>query len=518
MNKKEYCYGQDARDAIRKVAASIGDTLGKTLGPAGRNYQTPEGITNDGKSILSHIRFANECEDSVALAFHEIANKQDEGAGDGTTTAVYVGTTLTIDLIDKVPDLDAPIPGQESVMDLSRRLEAEKDRAIELLAKKVIPVTTLEQLEQVAFTSMEDKDIAKLVAKTVFEAGKDSFTALDEGFSGKIETNIQAGIEIPLQVAAPFMYNKDKSATYEGTVPVLVVNHLFEDYREELGHFMTTMMNAVKDKGASFPAIVIVAKQFSIPFVQSVSRVYHGSKGQVNILLLSNTHLSDDLFEDTAAFCDAKYVDTHPKGGQKITDVTFSHCGLVSKVVATPKGVVFYGGKGTQLNPIKETTRVQARILEIRAQLEKETDKPKRVAMERRIAEFQGGKATIYVDAKTAAEKYYLKKKVEDCINSCKGALEGGMVPGGGLSLKEVADELGQDSLLYRALVAPSERIQANAGGTLAVGPEVMDSYICAEAGMRNAVSVVKVVLSIEGIIADAPQSLVEDLQKAVTG
>src|SRR3990167_5828035 len=131
QNKKEYKFGRDAREAISKVAISIGDTLGKTLGPAGRNFQTPSGITNDGRSILEHIRFPDECDDNVALAFHEVANRTDRDAGDGTTTAVVLATELTKSLIDKIPDLDALIPGQISVMELSRQLEAEKDKALD---------------------------------------------------------------------------------------------------------------------------------------------------------------------------------------------------------------------------------------------------------------------------------------------------------------------------------------------------------------------------------------------------
>ena len=519
MKRKEYLYGQDARNAITKVATVVGDTLGRTLGPAGRNFQIPQGITNDGKSILSHIRFPDECEDSVALAFHEVANRQDKDVGDGTTTAVVIATELVKNIIDKVPDLDVPISGQPSVMDLSRQLEEEKDKALALLEKKIIPVTTLEQLEQVAFTSMEDKEIAKQVAETIFKAGPNSFTALEEGFSRKIETNVQAGVEMPLNVAAPFMYNSERQAVYEGMIPVLVVNHLFEEYKE-LGQFMTTMMSAVKDQGVQFPALVIVAKQFSVPFVQAIARILQGSNGQVKILLLSNSYLSDELFEDLAAFCDAKYLDTHPKGGKKITDVVFKDCGVVTKIVATPKGAVFYGGKGTMLNPQAETTRVQARILEIKHQLGEEKDTKKRAAFERRIAEFSGGKATIYVDAPTAAEKFYLKLKVEDCMNSCKSALEGGMVPGGGVALLNVAHELNHDmdlkSLLANAISAPFQRIQQNAGGTLEIGPEVMDSYLCVKAGIENAVSVVKIVLSIEGVIVDAVPSMVESLKEVV--
>lgn len=509
--KKEYKYGSEAREAIKKVATVIGDTLGKTLGPAGRNYQIPEGITNDGRSILAHLRFPDECEDNVALAFHEVANRTDRDAGDGTTTATVIATKLVKDLIDQVPDLDAPIPGQQSVMDLARQLEGEKDKALELLANKVVPVTTLKQLEQVAFTSMEDKEVAKIVADVIFKAGPHSFTALEDGFSGKVETSMQAGIEMPLSAAAPFMYNRGHEAVYEGVVPVLVVNHLFEDYRE-LQKFFTGLVEMKQN----FPAIVIVAKKFSVPFVQTVARVFRGSQGKINILLLSNEHLSEEVFEDLAAFTDAKYVDTHPKNAKRIEDVSFENCGLVTKVVATPKGAVFYGGKGTQLNLMAETTRVQARVLEIRSQFEKEKDTKKREALERRMAEFQGGKATVYVDAKTAAEKYYLKLKVQDCMNSCKGALEGGMVRGGGLALREVAYKMGVTGPFMEALCAPYQRIQANAGGTLEIKEDVMDSYLCVKAGIENAVSVVKTVLTLEGIIADHPESIVEELRSVI--
>lgn len=504
MQKKEYKFGGDAREAIKKVATSIGDMLGKTLGPAGRNFQIPQGITNDGRSILAHIRFDDECEDNVALAFHEVANRTDRDVGDGTTTATVLATALTLSLVDKIPDLDAPIPGQKSVMELSRELEAEKDKALALLAKKVVPVITLEQLEQVAFTSMEDKNIAKIIADTIFKAGPNSFTALEEGFTGNVETSIQAGIEMPLKL------NLGTRAEAKDC-PVLVVNHLFEDHREIMP-FMQSMAQHMNNNKASFPAIVIVGKKFSIPFMQKIAEVNH--KSPIQIICVSNDHLSDDIFEDIAAFVDARYMDTHPRGGKKITDVNFSNCGFVTKFIATPKGAVFYGGNGTKLNSIKDTTRVIARTMEIQAQLKEEKDVQKREALQRRIAEFQGGKATVYIDAKTAAEKYYLKLKVEDCMNSCKGALESGMVRGGGLSLKEVADELGDNSILAAALREPHARIQQNAGGSLEIGENVMDSYLYVKAGVENSVSVVKTLITLEGIIADVVPDMWQEMRE----
>jgi chaperonin GroEL len=504
MKRKQYKDGNERKEAIRTVAACISKYLGATLGPGGRDFQTPDGITNDGKKILGEIRFDDECEDNVALAFHEIANRTDQDAGDNTTTSVVLGTTLTLDLLGKLPDLETPIQGQKSVMDFTRELEEEKNKAVALLETKKVVVNTLEQLEQVAFTSMEDKEVAKVVADVIFKAGPNSFTALEEGFNGKIETSMQAGIELPLKIEGPW----DREVVFEN-VPVLVANHLFENY-QEFSPFMASLVEFLNEnKSAKFPALVVIGKQFSIPFVQAVSRV--NAMGHLKILCLSNSHLSDELFGDAAAFCDAQLIDTHPKTGNKITDVKFNQCGMVAKVVATPKGTVLFGGKGSTLTD-GVTTRVQERVMEITKQLDAEKDTTKREALQRRRAEFQGGKATIYVDAKTAAEKYYLKEKVKDCMNSCKGALESGMVRGGGLTLKEVAEELGADSLLYNALVEPYKRIQLNAGGKLEIGDDVWDSLLGAKAGIENSVSVVKTLIRLEGIIADVPPSMVEEL------
>lgn len=512
MIKKDYAIGKEARAALLKTATFIGDYLGRTLGPGGRNFYLPGGITNDGVSILSEIRFADENEDNISIGFHEIAKRTDKDGGDGTTTAVVVGTELIKTLVPKVSDLDHPVPGQVSVMELGRQLEIEKDRAVELLKERIVPVTTLEELEHVAFTSMEDKEAAKTVAEVIFRAGPHSHTALDEGYNGIIETEVQAGIEIPVKL------NYGSHAEVSGTVPVLVVNHIFEDTRE-LTPFMTEMTTFMNDNKVSFPALIIVAKKFSIPFMQRVAEMY--GKSPLKIICMSNDYLDDSLFEDVAAFVDAKLVDTNPRGGQKISDAKFTYCGTVSRFVATPKGAVFYGGKGTQLQEHQETTRVAARIMQLEAELKEEKEPKKRDVLQKRIAEFQGGKATIYVDAKTASEKFYLKLKVQDCMNSCKTALEGGMVRGGGLTLGEIAAVLEQEfpeSLLAPALRKPYELIQHNAGGNLEIGPEVMDSALVAEAGIRNAISVVKVLITIDGLIANTVPSMVEDLKDAIYG
>lgn len=520
MKRKEYKDGAEVRQSIINVAEQIRERVGNTLGPGGRDYMTPAGITNDGKSIIEHIRFQNECEDNLALAFHEIAQRTDKKAGDGTTTATVIGTTLAITVLPKVPNLDVP-HAEHTVMQLSHRLEEEKDKALTILEKHTQKVETLEQLQMVARTSMENNEVADMIAGVMHEAGPHSFTAIDEGFTGKVESARVRGIELPMKTAAQFMMNKGNYAEYKGQIPVLVANHLFEDYRE-VRNFMESMLEFSQKNRTTPPVIVILGRQFSIPFVQTVGNIWNQSGGKVNVLLLSTVHVSgpdaEDIFGDAAAFCGAGLIDTTPRGTQKITDARFEkHCGLVGKIVATEKGVVLFDGKGTTLGK-DPTTPVEHRVMEINKVMEEEKSPSIREKLERRIAELRGGKATIYVDAPTATEKYYIKLKVQDCLNSCKAALEGGMIPGGGVTLRAVAEELGTDSLLYEALSEPYNRIQKNAGGELALEPEVKDAFIVAKAGIESAVSVIKEVIRIEGVMADVVPSMVESLAEAVNG
>ena len=505
--KKEYKLGNEGREAIKNVARNVGDILGKTLGPAGRNYFLPSGITNDGRTIVSHIRFKDECEDSVSLAFHEMARQTDKDAGDGTTTTMVIGAQLAQDALDKIPDIDAPLGGDMSAMEILREIEADKNKVLELLKEKIIKIESLEDLKKVAYTSMENKAGADIVAETMWQAGKDTYPVLDNGFNEKIETNIVKGISLPFSIATQSMFNGVGKAEY-GEIPVLVANHCFEQYLE-LAPFMMSMLQTKNRQNG----LVILGKQFSIPFINSVSDAV--KRAGFPILLLSG-NFHNDTFEDIAAFCDAKLIDTHPKGGRKISEAKFGDTGFVKTIVAREKEATFIGGRGLEsliYEKEKTITRVGARVQEIEKLKEKESNEEERKQMDKRIASLLGGIATIYVDAKTAAERYYLKLKVEDAINSCKGALNEGMIRGGGITLKDIAEEM-PDSLLYNALKKPYERIIANNLGKEFDLDGVFDSYAAVKASVENAVSVCKVLCTIEGIIADKEKDLVDDLSE----
>jgi len=510
MIKKIYSLGNEARQTISAVSKQISDILGKTLGPAGRNYFLPQGITNDGRTIVSEIRFDEECQDQIALAFHEIARQQDKDAGDGTTTAMVLGAELYLSMVNKIPDIDLPVGNEITVMGLLQDIDKEKDKALELLKAKIIKTDNLEDLRKVSFTSLENREAADMVAETMWRGGKDCYPVLDYGFNGKIETEVVKGVSFPLNIATTAMFNEIGRTEFHD-VNVIVANHCFEQYTE-LTPFMFSMMNSK----VKVNALVIVAKQFSVPFVQSVMEVSKRTNFPI-ILLSANFH--NDTFEDIASYVGAKMIDTHPKTGVKITDLKFDDAGFCKTFIAREKETIFMEGKGLELIGVdknKVLTRVGKRVEEIKKLMETEKSGDERKQMETRIASLTGGITKIYVDAKTAAERYYLKLKVEDAMNSCREAMNEGMVKGGGLVLKEVAEEMGSDSLLYRALIAPYGRIIQNNGGKEFDLGDVYDSYSVIKGEIENAVSVVKVLLTIEGIISDVEKSFTDELVKKI--
>jgi len=262
---------------------------------------------------------------------------------------------------------------------------------------------------------------------------------------------------------------------------------------------------------------VIVARQFSISFTAYITEFSKQTK--FPIVLVSNEKFTNDEFGDIASFCGANLIDTQPRTGKQIITMTVKDTGSIKKFIARDKITQFIGGSGLDIKDIKNEkiqTRVSERVDEIKEAQKSEKDKKEIKKMDKRISALLGGVTTIYVGAKTIVDKYYMKLKTENAVNSCIKALEGGMLQGGGLAFKEVADELGESSKLYKTLQAPYERIQQNNMGKEFDLENVFDSFLSMKASLENAVSTIGILLTVEGIIADYEPSMVEELSKVV--
>lgn len=512
MIKKLYADGSapldtdQTRNLVNNVARQIGTRVGNTLGPGGRNYMTMDGITNDGVSILKEIQFEDERENHIAAAYEEVAMRQDELAGDGTTTATLLTTTLTPLVLADVSPIEMPGLGK-TVMQIKNQLEDELQEALVLLEEEKTLVTTIDELEKVARTAMENHESSRLIAETIHSIGYNSNTPLEDGFNGKVSADVVPGIHMPLRIETGAMFtNATRRETTLDNPLIIVANHVFEAY-SDLSNFFTTMMEYHKASNAPARPLVIIGKNFSVPFTAQVVTI--SKKVGFPILLLNANGLKDDEFIDIAEFVNARYVDTHPKTGEKASQITFADAGSTKKLIAGPTQTSFTGGAGI------EAGRVSLRVESLQKLAETEQDPNLREELRRRAAGLQGGVATFYVDAQTAVDRYYLKKKVEDAVNSCKGALQYGTVAGGGMALKRVAEKMSPASYLGQALRVIYDRVQQNAGGGLAIDEAmVRDSYWTNKCAIENAVAVVKILVTMEGIIVDYPQDLVNDLAK----
>ncbi len=529
MIKKLYADGSSekeenqTRPMVERVAKQIAIRIGATLGPGGRNCMIPEGITNDGVSILSHIRFADEREDSIADAFEEVARRQDADAGDGTTTAtLMLCAGVPIALADVSP-IETPLPGNKSVMDIKRQLEKECKEAVNLLEKEAeVPTSEdmLSALKLVSNTAMEGHASSDLIAETIHEVGPNSNTNIQEGFDGEVKKEVVPGIEMPLKIQTPSMFTSPnrKEASYENAI-VMVANHVFESYAD-LSNFMTTMMAYKKEEREIPQPIVIVGKQFSVPFTSQIVTVT--KQIGIPILLLDAKGLKDEEFQDIAEYVNATYFDTHPKEGKKMADYAYSDAGHVKKIIAGPQQTSFVGGEGLTMAAVLSKgedvflSRVEARVNDLKDLASKEQNPQYREELKRRAAGLSGGVATLYVDAKTAVDRFYLKKKVEDAMNSCKAVYEGGTVHGGGVALMKVAGYMEKAEYLPKMLTAINDRVVMNAGGDLDIPATVCDAFYTNKCAIENAVAVLKILVTLETVIADKEPSMVEAIGKAV--
>ena len=251
--KKLYADGSAPRDTdqtrnlVSNVAKQIGSRVGNTLGPGGRNYMTGEGITNDGVSILKEIQFEDERENHIAAAYEEVAMRQDQDAGDGTTTATLLTTELTPLVLADVAPIEMPGIGK-TVMAIKGQLEDELAQALAFLEEEKTPPAgiTITELTHVANTAMEKHPSSNLIAETIHTIGYNSNTPLEEGFNGGITTKIVPGIHMPLKIETGAMFTNPsrKEALHEDPI-IIVANHVFEAY-SDLSNFFTTMIEAKK--------------------------------------------------------------------------------------------------------------------------------------------------------------------------------------------------------------------------------------------------------------------------------
>lgn len=479
--------GIDAREAAIKGARKLSDLVGSTIGPFGMNALIEKGrrITNDGYTISREFAVAvkDEFEREGALAIHESSARTNDEAGDFTS-----GTeVLTMKIIDECVKL-LPQKGQftskKRPSEISAQLKNEKAEVFKKLEKMAKPVKTQEELIKSALVSTEDETLAKLIGEAQWKIGKDGVILAEETAERVSSIEYVKGIKIDNGLGtASIMNNPEKQTLELEDVRIILTSHVIQDLKP-----LESILNQLKNQRNL--KIVLLARGFSTEAIQICMQ---NIKGGFNLFPLNAPYTNmKEVMKDLEAVTGAKYVDFED---DKLEDLQLKDVGYAAKIVAKRYDAIITG-KDNALN----AANVQMRLETIKAELKGEVSDFAKRELQRRISQLTNGFAVLKVGADTEKERKRLKDKADDAVNAVRLAYQGGTVKGGGLALKEIADELPEDYLLKRPLTVIYDLIMNSAPEGFIIEDWVRDPLLVLQAGIKYAVETAANFSTLNGI------------------
>lgn len=527
---KQILFGEDARKAIHAGLGKAARAVKVTLGPRGRNvvleksYGGPR-ITNDGVSIAKEISFKDKFENMGAEIVKEVANKTNDGAGDGTTTA----TVLLEALVDEGL---ANLTRGANAMAIRSGMEQAGKAAVAELKKMARPVAGKQDVRQVATISAESEELGAIIADTIDRVGKNGVVTVEESQGMELSYEVVEGMQIDKGYISAYMVsNPERMEAEMKDAYILITDRKIGNVQE-----IVPLLEKVAQAGRK--ELVIVAEDVEGDALATF--VVNKLRGTFNVLAVKAPGFGDrkkEMLADIAAITGGIVISSDT--GHSFESAELSMLGRATRVIATKDTTVFVGGKGKKEG-------VASRVKQLEAMLDQTKSSFDRENIEARIAKLTGGVAVIRVGAATETEMKYLKDKIDDAVKATKASIEEGIVPGGGTALAKVSrlldpeswefdskDEEAGFAIVSRALVAPLRQILLNCGkdnGDVIVekvqsakgfagydalkGVEVEDM---AEAGIidpvkvtrsavENAVSAAAIFLTTEAAVADIPE------------
>lgn len=488
--------GAEARKKVRTGVNAVYNAVRLTLGPEGMNALLPRSfnrgprLTNDGVTVSENVKPVDEHERLAADFFKEGSKKTNELVGDGTTTTCVIGGFLINQIFDELQHEENPTASiigegaikRKGVRSIRKELKDAKDQVIAKIKERAVKIESLEDLKKISVISVgkEDEEIAHRIADMVWTVGRDAdgnfidnHIDVVEGYKGEIETEITHGMRFPAKVPhRAFVNRPERFEMVAEEVKVLITNHRLED-----PHVIVGLLNKLQ-----VPKVAIFAPHFSTGVLTSF---VNSAKNGVFCFPVHSPALRTEQLEDLAAYTGAQVIDKDKS--QRLESAQASHLGYAEKItvkdVDVREDAVLMGGAG------EKNERVKERIEILKGQLAEAKNEITKMQVEKRIANLYSSVGVIRVGASTNAELLYLKLKIEDGVFACKAALQEGYVKGGGLCLKEIAEEM-PENILTHALKAPYEQIQVNAGGYLEIGDDVIDPARVVRLEVEHGVSV----------------------------
>ena len=526
MPAKKLTYSEDARKSLRTGIDILADSVKITLGPKGRNVVLdksfgPPQVCSDGVTIAKEIELPDSFENMGAQLLKEAATKTNDAAGDGTTTSVVLAQAIITDGFKNVTAGANP-------MAIKRGIEHAVSAVVAELQGMSQSVETRERIGQVASLSAHEEAIGETIAEAMEKVGKDGVITVEESKGLSDEIEYVEGMQVDRGYISPyFITNPDRMESVLEDPTIIITDKKISAVAELLPALEKLLQVGRKN-------VVIVAEDVDGEALATI--VVNKLRGTLNALAVKAPGFGDRrkaMLEDIAILTGGTVVSEET--GRKLDSATIEDFGQARRVTATKDETTVVEGRGSE-------DAIQARITQIKAQIEDTTSEFDREKLQERMAKLSGGVAVIKVGAATEVELKERKARVEDALSATRSAVEEGIVPGGGVALvraQRALDSVGEMPLdekvgvdiIRRSLEQPLKLIVENAGFEGAVvlnqvkqqaddygydaevgeyGPMlergIVDPTKVTRSALQNAASVAAMVLTTESMISEIPQ------------
>lgn len=456
---KQILFDEKARAALKRGVDKLTKAVGITLGPVGRNVALDKGfgsptLTNDGVTVAKEIELEDKFENVGAQLLQEVASKTNDVAGDGTTTAVLLAQAIISEGMKNVAAGSNPLLIKSGIDKGVAAVVAEIKHTI------ARPVSTQEEIEQVASVSANSGEIGKIIAEAMEKVGKDGVITVEESQSFGLELEVTEGMQFDRGYVSPYMITNAERMTSEYDDAYILITDKKISALNEILPLLEKMAQAGKKD------LVVIADEIEGEALATF--VVNKLRGAFNVLAVKAPGFGDrkkEMLQDIAILTGGKVISEET--GSKLENTTFNDLGQARRIIASKDDTTIVDGKGK-----KQT--IEDRIINIKREIELTTSDFDKEKMQERLAKLSGGVAVIKVGAVTETEMKERKFKVEDAVHATRAAVEEGVVVGGGVALLRCLsaldklgakeDELIGITILKRALEEPARMIAYNAG------------------------------------------------------
>ncbi|ALL12342.1 chaperonin GroEL [Caulobacter henricii] len=472
MAAKDVYFSSDARDKMLRGVNILANAVKVTLGPKGRNVVIEKSFgaprsTKDGVSVAKEIELADRFENLGAQMIREVASKTNDKAGDGTTTATVLAQAIVQEGLKSVAAGMNP-------MDLKRGIDKAVTIVVDEIKKSSKKVTTNAEIAQVGTISANgDKEVGDMIAKAMDKVGNEGVITVEEAKTAETELDVVEGMQFDRGYLSPYFITNPDKMEVQLEEPLIL---LFEKKLSSLQPLLP-VLEAVVQSGRP---LLIIAEDVEGEALATL--VVNKLRGGLRVAAVKAPGFGDRrkaMLEDLAILTGAQVVSEDL--GIKLENVSLDMLGKAKKVSITKDDTTIVDGIG-------EKDAIEARIAQIKRQIEDTTSDYDKEKLQERLAKLAGGVAVIRVGGSTEVEVKEKKDRVDDALNATRAAADEGIVPGGGTALLKAskaldgltgdnADQTAGIAIVRRALQAPIRQIAENAGveGSIVVG-KVLES------------------------------------------